>query len=127
LSSPVYRGAGAIVAVSSARRITASGLDAYASDWFTHGLVTFTSGAASGQKVEVKRHTFVGGIVTLELWQPAREPLTSGQTFTVTAGCDKHLGTCIAKFSNAANFRGFPHMPGNDFLTRIARPGASSS
>ena len=47
-----------------------------------------------------------------------------GQTFTVTAGCDKTVATCSAKFSNAINFRGFPHMPGNDFLTKISRPGA---
>ncbi|HCR66184.1 MAG TPA: hypothetical protein DIW38_06680, partial [Oceanicaulis sp.] len=26
--------------------------------------------------------------------------------------------TCKARFSNAANFRGCPHMPGNDALIR---------
>ena len=35
--------------------------------------------------------------------------------FTVTAGCDKQLETCKTKFDNVVNFRGFPHMPGNDF------------
>ena len=54
---------------------------------------------------------------------PAREPLAAGQTFTITAGCDKHLDTCKAKFANTVNFRGFPHMPGNDFVTAVARPG----
>ena len=28
-----------------------------------------------------------------------------------------------AKFANVANFRGFPHMPGNDFVLRLAAPG----
>lgn len=127
LANPAYSGTGAIVSATSARRFTASSLDTFESEWFTQGLVTFTSGAASGQKLEVKRHTNAGGVVTLELWQPAREPLAAGQTFSVTAGCNKHLETCKARFANALNFRGFPHMPGNDFLARIARPGAGTS
>ena len=32
----------------------------------------------------------------------------------MTAGCDKSFATCKAKFDNAVNFRGFPHLPGND-------------
>jgi uncharacterized phage protein (TIGR02218 family) len=83
----------------------------------------FTSGVADGQAIEVKAHGKSGGIVTLELWSSVRGPLEVGQTFVVTAGCDKHLATCKAKFANAANFRGFPHMPGNDFVTMFARRG----
>ncbi len=49
--------------------------------------------------------------------------VTPSDTFTVSAGCDKHFATCQAKFANTVNFRGFPHMPGNDFVTAIARPG----
>jgi uncharacterized phage protein (TIGR02218 family) len=37
-----------------------------------------------------------------------------GDIFSVEAGCDKTFATCKAKFSNALNFRGFPHLPGND-------------
>lgn len=33
-------------------------------------------------------------------------------------GCDKQLATCRTTFSNAVNFRGEPHLPGNDLLTR---------
>lgn len=36
--------------------------------------------------------------------------------------CDQTLETCSARFNNVVNFRGFPHMPGNDFL--LAGPGA---
>ena len=45
------------------------------------------------------------------------EPIAAGDEFTVTAGCDKQFATCQAKFANGVNFRGFPHMPGNDFVT----------
>lgn len=123
LSASAYRGEGAIVDVSSARLFTASGLDAFDNGWFARGALTFTSGAADGQTVEVRAHTRDGDAARIELWAPARGPLVSGQTFVVTAGCDKHYTTCAAKFGNAANFRGFPHMPGNDFLTTFGRRG----
>jgi uncharacterized phage protein (TIGR02218 family) len=125
LDAAQFKGTGTLDTVASARKFTALGLGAFAEGWFTRGLLTFTSGAAEGQRIEVKRHSLSGGVVTLELWQPARLPLTGGQTFTVTAGCDKQIGTCRDKFANAVNFRGFPHMPGNDFLTVVARPGRS--
>ena len=49
--------------------------------------------------------------------------IAPGDTFTITAGCDKQFATCGAKFANAVNFRGFPHMPGNDYILAVARPG----
>ncbi len=125
LASATLNGTGTVVTVVSQRRITASGLAAFATDWFTRGLVTFTSGAAAGQKIEVRRHTRGSATAELDLWQPVRDPLVAGQTFTVTAGCDKSQTTCRTKFANIANFRGFPHMPGNDFLTAIVRRGTS--
>lgn len=39
----------------------------------------------------------------------------------VGRSCDKRFETCRAVFDNARNFRGFPDMPGDDFL--IAGPG----
>jgi uncharacterized phage protein (TIGR02218 family) len=123
LAGPAFTGTGVVTAVTSERVFAASGLEAYGTDWFTRGLVTFTSGAAAGQKIEVRRHTRNGSVGAFDLWQPVRAPLMVGMTFTVTAGCDKTHATCRAKFSNIANFRGFPHMPGNDYLTAVARPG----
>ncbi|MEM9740398.1 MAG: DUF2163 domain-containing protein [Pseudomonadota bacterium] len=38
--------------------------------------------------------------------------------------CDQHFETCTGTFANAANFRGFPHMPGSDFL--LAGPNAQT-
>ena len=39
---------------------------------------------------------------------------------TLTAGCDKQFATCRDRFGNADNFRGFPHMPGRDFVFSFA-------
>ena len=70
----------------------------------------------------MRRHGF-GLPATLELWQPMAHAILPGDTFIVTAGCDKQFATCQAKFANGVNFRGFPQIPGNDFVTAIARPG----
>jgi uncharacterized phage protein (TIGR02218 family) len=123
LTNPAYRGLGTVVAAASRRTFTSGGLSAFASDWFTRGLVTFTSGANAGRGVEVKRHTLAGTEAVFELWQPMAHAIAPGDAFSVTAGCDKQFATCKTKFANVVNFRGFPHMPGNDFVTAVARPG----
>ena len=46
--------------------------------------------------------------------------ITGGDAFIVRAGCDKRLETCGAKFANTVNFRGFPHIPGQDAVLRYA-------
>lgn len=123
LSLPAFRGTGTLNTISSARLFRVDGLESYANDWFTRGLMRFTSGAAAGQRVEIKRHSSIAGVVEIELWQAARELLVLGQSFEVTAGCDKHLSMCRSKFANAVNYRGFPNMPGNDFVTGYVRSG----
>ena len=48
LAGAAYTGTGMILSTQSRRRFIVSGLGAYADDWFTRGLVTFTTGPASG-------------------------------------------------------------------------------
>lgn len=36
----------------------------------------------------------------------------------IIEGCDRQFATCVNRFANAVNFRGEPHLPGNDLLTR---------
>ena len=38
-------------------------------------------------------------------------------------GCDRALATCRDRFANVPNFRGFPHIPGNDFVLRYPTAG----
>jgi len=104
----------------SPRSFTASGLDAYANNWFTRGLITWLTGANAGRPAEVKLHAKSSSGVSLELWQRPSEEIGEGDTFKITAGCDKQFGTCRNKFANTINFRGFPHVPGNDFMLRVA-------
>jgi len=43
-----------------------------------------------------------------------------GDSFEIQAGCDKTFETCINRFNNAINFRGEPHMPGQDEILKTA-------
>jgi uncharacterized phage protein (TIGR02218 family) len=45
--------------------------------------------------------------------------LASGTPVQLWHGCDKRLATCANRFGNAINFRGEPHVPGADILTRF--------
>ena len=121
LEQAAWRGTAEIVEALSARRLIVSGLDDFDHDHFTRGLARFTSGVASGRGIEVKAHSKIAGVVTLDLWSALDAPPDMGTTLTVTAGCDKRFETCKARFANAVNFRGFPVMPGNQYLTKVAR------
>ncbi|MBU0557588.1 MAG: DUF2163 domain-containing protein [Alphaproteobacteria bacterium] len=59
---------------------------------------------------------------TLFLSEPPAFPVTPGTRALLTEGCDKRLATCAGRFGNAVNFRGEPHLPGMDLLTRY--PGS---
>jgi uncharacterized phage protein (TIGR02218 family) len=123
LGNPLFAGEGVVVSVEGTSLLRVSGLDAFEDGWFTRGKLTFTSGANDTLAVEVKEHRFENGELRLSLWQAMPEAIAVGDQFTVTAGCDKRFETCQAKFANAVNFRGFPHMPGNDFVVAYAVPG----
>jgi uncharacterized phage protein (TIGR02218 family) len=75
------------------------------------------SGANAPAAMEVKRH-FVdeAGAVAIELWQDMPFDIAVGDGFTILAGCDRQFATCRDRFANQHNFRGFPHVPGNDFI-----------
>ncbi|WP_045836052.1 DUF2163 domain-containing protein [Hyphomicrobium sp. 99] len=121
LMSSAFQGTGTILAANSARRFKVDGIDSFETRFFSRGLFAFTSGASAGLKIEVKSHTKFATSVEIELWTDAEAPPAIGDAFIVTAGCDKRLETCKARFNNTINFRGFPSIPGNQFLTQIGR------
>ncbi|MGU3492752.1 DUF2163 domain-containing protein [Xanthobacteraceae bacterium A53D] len=122
LDAPGFRAAGNIVArePSARLRMAASG---HQDGWFTQGRLHVTSGAAAGFACEVKTHASDAGGMVLDLWQEPPEGVAAGDAVTVTAGCDKRFSTCRTRFANGLNFRGCPHMPGNDAVLAIAVPG----
>ena len=65
----------------------------------------------------IKNDRTVGAGREIELWQAIGPEVIAGDLIRLEAGCDKDAETCRVKFTNFANFRGFPHIPGEDWLT----------
>lgn len=104
-----YTVTGAVTSVTSGHEFTDTSR-AEASGYFEGGLLTWTAGNNNTYQMEVK--TFASGVFFLQQAMP--NAIQIGDTYSVYAGCDKILSTCKTKFSNVINFRGFPHVPGND-------------
>jgi uncharacterized phage protein (TIGR02218 family) len=126
LTDPAFHDSGAVAALAGTSAFHVSGLDGFIDGWFTAGKLTFASGANDGYAVEVKTHRVALDGVLIELWQQAPEPIAVTDAFTVTAGCDKRFATCRDRFANSVNFRGFPAIPGNDFVISYPVPGRAS-
>ncbi|RAI36828.1 beta tubulin [Rhodoplanes elegans] len=116
LGVPGYSASGTVAALDGTSALRAAGLDGFAEGWFTAGRLAFTSGTNAGLASEVKRHVVDAAGVAVALWQAMPEPIAPGDAFVITAGCDKQFSTCRDRFANTANFRGFPHIPGNDYV-----------
>jgi uncharacterized phage protein (TIGR02218 family) len=123
LSNAAFVGSGTVAVLTATSSFTTGGLEVFADSWFSAGKLTFTSGANSGLAVEVKTHRVSADGVHISLWQAMPQPVAAGDTFTVTAGCDKRFVTCRDRFANGENFRGFPAIPGNDFVVSYAVQG----
>ena len=80
------------------------------SGFFAFGTCTFLTGANASASVEILGH--VAQAVTL--FTPMPRPIIVGDQVRLVAGCDKTIETCHARYGNVLNFRGEPHIPGND-------------
>ncbi len=114
LSGPEFTGSGVVTALDGAGAVRASGIGTYADGWFAGGRIVWTSGAKAGRSERVGDTRNQGGTTRISFWASTATPPGIGDTFDIVAGCDKSFATCKAKFANALNFRGFPHIPGND-------------
>lgn len=95
----------------------------YPDDWFTGGAFAVTSGAAVGATCAVRAHRAEDTRAALTLWSGPQRPLAPGDSVVLTTGCDKSAAACRGKFDNFVNFRGFPHIPGDDMLLAWPRAG----
>ena len=123
LSAPAWKASGTVATLSGSRGFTSASLGSFGTDTFTLGVVTWTSGANVGRKAEVA--SFASGAITL--FEAPVRPISIGDAFLATAGCDKQFATCAAKFANGVNFRGFPHMPGEEAVLRYPNQGDANN
>ena len=101
----------AVATVDGAVVTVGDGVDGALYAW---GSLRFLDGANAG----LTRDIVAGEGAELHLADaPAFAP-RPGARAKLTEGCDKRFATCRDRFANAINFRGEPHLPGNDLLTR---------
>jgi hypothetical protein len=87
----------------------------YEIGYFAYGTVKWLTGLNAGYSMEVKTNS-PGSV---QLVMPMIYPVQPGDTYSITAGCDKQMGTCKTRFSNLVNFRGEPYVPGNDTILAL--------
>ncbi|MDO5604281.1 MAG: DUF2163 domain-containing protein [Paracoccus sp. (in: a-proteobacteria)] len=102
--------------------IRLEGMAGYDDRWFEHGRMIFADGTAGHVKNDRARPD---GRREVELWaRPAVAP-AAAEVVTLIAGCNKSSGMCQVKFMNFMNFRGFPHLPAEDWLLAPQAPRAA--
>ena len=125
LGQPGYEGAGTVDRYEAPDTLRVSGLDAFDAGWFAYGTLTWSSGERAGRTERIVDHRVDTGAVTLVLQPLVGPAIRTGDGFSLSAGCDKSFATCKAKFGNALNFRGFPHLPGNDAAYSYVKDGGN--
>lgn len=105
-----------LAAVAGESEVTVA--SAAAGNAYAYGRLRWLGGRNCGLESAVSRSD--GPILYLR--DPPHFPARVGDLVEIAEGCDKSLATCAARFGNVVNFRGEPHLPGIDLLTRY--PGA---
>lgn len=123
LSDPTYSLTGTVEETADRLKVVFTAAGTYGDGWFTGGALTWQSGANAGLGALVRADVIAEERRELTLWIEARAGIAPGDTFRLVAGCDKYVTTCRDKFANVLNFRGFPHMPGEDWVTSYPRSG----
>lgn len=101
-----------IVSASGAQVIVADA--GAASGAYNFGQLRWLDGANGG--LTARMVNSVGNVLTLR--EPPGFSPPAGARVEISEGCDRRFVTCVSRFANAANFRGEPHLPGNDVLVR---------
>jgi len=116
-----YRADVPVEVVEGGRVFRFTGLDAFDLRWFERGRLEVLSGAAAGLVGIVKNDRLSNAGREVELWEQLPAEVAAGDMVRLEAGCDKRAETCRLKFDNFLNFRGFPHIPGEDWLMSYPR------
>ncbi|WP_304615415.1 DUF2163 domain-containing protein [Paracoccus sp. (in: a-proteobacteria)] len=117
LDAPAWTVELAVQGQDEARTFRLTGFPAYDANWFEGGTLEVLDGAAKSLRGRIKNDTArPGQSREIELWAGLAIPPAPGDRIRLVAGCDKAARTCRLKFANLLNFRGFPHMPPEDWL-----------
>lgn len=118
LRQPGFATLATALAVEGQRLFRFAALPGFDARWFERGTLVAKTGVAAGLRGVIKSDRMdQDGLRVIELWQDLGAAVTPQDEVQLLAGCDRRAETCRDKFNNFLNFRGFPHIPGEDWLT----------
>ncbi len=117
LSQPGYAEERPVETVEDGRVFRFAAMPGFEDRWFEKGRLVVLDGVAKGLVGSIKNDRAAGGGGReVELWQNLGAAPAQGDMVRIEAGCDRRAETCRLKFDNFLNFRGFPHIPGEDWV-----------
>ncbi|MEL6318080.1 MAG: DUF2163 domain-containing protein, partial [Pseudomonadota bacterium] len=115
--------AATVAAIETSDAILISGPDPATAARYTRGALAWTSGGNAPDRAAIKRCARINDAVRLSLWAPPAAPIAVGDALSLSPGCDKLWTTCRDVYANTARFRGFPHVPSDDWVTTYPARG----
>ena len=122
LSQPGYRVDTQIRSIGSLGQMQFTGLLPLADRWFERGKLVVMSGAAKDLVGVIRTDKVTPLGRDIDLWLDLGAKVAAGDLVRLEAGCDRQAATCRGKFANFLNFRGFPSIPGDDWLSSYPVP-----
>ncbi len=122
LAQPGYSAEALVASVEDGRNFRFAGVGGFDDRWFEGGRFDVLTGEANGLYGVVKNDRQDGSQRKVDLWQSIGAEIVAGDVIRLTAGCNKTVTACRIKFANFLNFRGFPHIPGEDWLASYPVP-----
>jgi uncharacterized phage protein (TIGR02218 family) len=121
LTGPSRRANVTVLSVEDAHRLLVSGLTAFDEGAMAFGTCQWSGGKRAGLRDGIVGHQRQASADLLRFAAPIGDWVVAGDTAVATVGCDRRFSTCKARFGNGVNFRGFPHVPGSDYVLRHPR------
>jgi len=113
-----------ITEVLAINSFVVAAIDLPKKDWFVFGVANWIDAEKQINRASIETHYSSSQGEAFQLLLPPKLPMAAGDQIILSAGCNKSLDHCTAKFSNVDNFRGCPFMPGNDEV--LAAPFAGN-
>ncbi len=98
-----------------------SGLEGFDARWFSQGKLIVETGEGAGLSALIKNDRIKGGVRQIELWEELRLDVTTNDLLRLEVGCAGKAAAYKERFGDLTDFRGFPHIPGEDWLAAYPR------
>ena len=117
----------AAITETDGRVFTFDWLTAYEPRWFERGTLSVLDGAAAGLSGQVKLDRVANIVRTVELWDTIRGPIVAGDRVRLVAGYNRTFESARLKFGSVLDFRGFPDIPGEDWVVAYPTSGDATT